>query len=204
MTRLMLISLLSALLIACSSNVSVPEDQFYRLPPPRPNLADLELIQGGIFVQRFIADGLYRERPLLYLKGNQGIEIAQYDYQLWIDSPARLLRDHLISYLRLTQASDFVVDTTDVDAVLRIHGKLQRFEIDPDNAQVNVQIQFRVDHKDSEKPVLLNEYNVSAPTRGSEMNSIILGYGEAIDNIYSSMLSELNDIMKSEISITSS
>jgi ABC-type uncharacterized transport system auxiliary subunit len=200
MIRLFILCLLLSFLVACSSNRSIPEDQYYRLPSPMTELSDLDLIRGGIFVQRFIADGLYRERPLLYIKGSQGIEVAQYDYQLWIDTPSRLLRDHLITYLRKVQASDFVVDSTDVDSVLRIHGKLQRFESDPDNGQIIVQMQFRVDHKDSESPVLLNEYSVNVSINGSGFDSIVLGYANAIDSIYFNMLSELSDILKNRVS----
>jgi len=200
MPRLIILCPLLALLMSCSSNRTIPDDQFYRLPTPTTDLSNLDLIQGGIFVQRFIAEGLYRERPLIYLKGNQGIEIAQYNYQLWVDSPPRLLRDHLIAYLRKAQASDFVVESTDVATVLRIHGKLQRFEIDLENGLVIVQMQFRVDHRDHRSPVLLNEYSANVSTTGAGFNSIILGYASAIDSIYFKMLSELNDIMKNRVS----
>jgi ABC-type uncharacterized transport system auxiliary subunit len=192
MVRIILINVCLVFLYACSKGSTIPEDRFYRLPEPVAVANIIELTAGGIFVQRFLAEGLYRERPILTVSDSQGIEVEQYDYHLWIDTPTRLLRDQLIAYLNKAQVAKYVVDTTDMDSDLRIHGKLLRFEIDEYNGQVTIKIQFRVEHRDQNSPVLLKEYEESMSVSNEDMRTIIQVYGNVLNSIFGKFLTDLS------------
>ena len=182
-------------LSACANNPPVPEDRYYRLPWPHTSLAEVKLTAGGIFVEQFIADGLYRERPLIHADDRMGMELKQYHYHHWVDSPARMLRDHLIRYLTESRAADYVVDYIDPSANLAIHGKIKAFErsIYNNTDQVNVEIDFRVDKTGNGLTVLTSTYHVRTPVRTHHMNEVVLAFENALKQVYAQLLADLSD-----------
>ena len=69
----------------------------------------------------FQADGLYRERAILYSENE--IEIKQYHYHHWVDSPSRLLQEHLADMLSSSGISKIVLTTFEGNSNLIIKGK---------------------------------------------------------------------------------
>ena len=131
MNRLSLIVLVLAGLTGClGSAPPVPRDHYYRVmvtPPSRvaqsqtasiegasiPGLpgsnADRAMFPGVLSVARLEAEGLLRERPLLYSATGSPYEMQQHDYHYWMDPPTRMLQLQLVDYLRASGLVQSVV-----------------------------------------------------------------------------------------------
>ena len=90
------------ILTSCVKQPPLPTDHYYRLPALQGINTDQEIIDS-ISVINFQADGLYRERAILYSENK--VEIKQYHYHHWVDSPNRLLQEYLAERLRLSNIS---------------------------------------------------------------------------------------------------
>ncbi len=77
------------ILTSCVNQPPLPTDHYYRLRVAQDINSDKEIV-NSISVIVFQADGLYRERAILYSENE--IEVKQYHYHHWIDSPNRLLQ----------------------------------------------------------------------------------------------------------------
>lgn len=185
---------LTLILSSCAINPPVPEDHYYRLPWMHATLPEVRLTGGNIFVAQFIADGLYRERPLIHTPGRSGVELLQYHYHHWIDSPTRMLRDQLIRYLTDSRAAAAVVDTTDVSADIEVHGKIRAFERHEygNTDRVNVELEFRVDRAGSGIPVLMSAYKVQIDVRDDTMNGVVDAFGVALSQVFAQLLDDAN------------
>ncbi len=99
------------LLVASSGSAPpVPEDQYYRLQAVYASepLAR-KALPGTIEVDRFSADGLTSERPIVYSSAGSPNQGKAYHYDFWIKPPPVMLRDELVSFLRASGISDAVV-----------------------------------------------------------------------------------------------
>lgn len=183
------------LLCSCATNEPVPDDHYYKLPWGHTSLPEIRLTQGTIFIEQFIADGLYRERPLLHTVDNLGIELRQYHYHHWIDSPSRILRDQLIRYLSASGAATRVMSVPDAGAELGIHGTIKGFERRErgHTDRVFVDLEFRVDKHGLETPVLLSDYQAQVDITGKEMSDVVIAFESALSQIFAQLLSDLND-----------
>jgi cholesterol transport system auxiliary component len=183
------------ILSSCADNPPMPDDRYYRIPWTSTALTETKLTDGGLFVQQFIADGLYRERPLIHTADRSGIELLQYHYHHWVDSPARMLRDQLIRYLTESRAALHVVNNTDVPVDLAIHGKIKGFERYKygNTDRVNVELEFRVDQTGNKVPLLISAYNVQIDVHGNSMNGVVTAYGLAISQVFAQLLADVSN-----------
>ncbi len=94
MKRLLTLLLLAPALAGClGSAPQVPRDHYYRLLVPTPPAQTAEAAFPGVMtVELLQADGLLRERPLLYSESGQSHELQQHNYHYWNDAPPRMLR----------------------------------------------------------------------------------------------------------------
>jgi uncharacterized lipoprotein YmbA len=195
MTRRCCGLLMLLVLCSCAMNAPLPADHYYKLPWQHATLPEIRLTESGIFVEQFIADGLYRERALLYTIDRLGIDLMQYHYHHWVDSPARMLRDQLIRYLTETRAGARVTGVPDAAALLGIHGTVKGFERREygHTDQVHVELEFRVDRSGMDMPVLLADYQAQVEVTGTEMNDVVIAFEAALSQIFAHLLSDLND-----------
>ena len=101
----LLLTLFVAALAGCSAP-PVPRDHYYRLLVPMPAESSGEpLLSGVMTVELLQADGLLRERPLLYSQSAAAYELQQHNYHYWNDVPPRLLQDQMVTYLRRSGAA---------------------------------------------------------------------------------------------------
>jgi ABC-type uncharacterized transport system auxiliary subunit len=107
-----------------------PADHFYRLtaaPPAHPLAAPA--LSGTVEVERFLADGVIAERPLLFARRDAPSEIVQQRYHYWTDSPTSLLQEELVRYLREANAAGAVVmPQLGVRPDWTVRGRIVRFE----------------------------------------------------------------------------
>ena len=105
-----LVLALSPLLAGClGSAPPVPRDHYYRIVVAAPAAAKRNLLPGVLVVEPLQADGLLRERPLLYSLSGKPHEVQQHDYHYWADAPPRMLQDQMVAYLRRSAIAQSVV-----------------------------------------------------------------------------------------------
>ena len=181
------------LIVGCAGSSPMPKDHFYRLPDPALQSESVQLVLGDIFVEQFITDGLHRERAILYTNDPLSIELGQYHYHHWIDSPTRLIRDQLIQFLRVSNVTNRVFDTPDVSAGLHIYGKIRRFERQHNEASgsVIVSLDFKVIQSGLESPLLLKLYTEQIDFEGQSMNKAVAAFSEALSIIFSHLIEDI-------------
>lgn len=174
-------------LTACSSQPPLPTDHYYRLPELTGVSPDKKLVEA-ISVISFQANGLHKERAILYSEND--IELKQYHYHHWTDSPHRLLQEHLAERLRLSNISKVVLTTFEGDSDLIIKGKIKAFEYIM-NDSVSVSLHLRVDKNYGNLPVLYKEYSQSVRAQDSSMISVINAFNTAVNTIYNEFYTDL-------------
>jgi ABC-type uncharacterized transport system auxiliary subunit len=191
MKKLTVFATILVLAAACSGN-PVPEDQFYRLPPASAEGLS-GLASGPIFVEQLIADGVHRERAVVYAKQAASTNLLQYHYRYWTDSPTRLIRDHLADYLRAGGAAELVSTSADVRAQLSIFGRIRQFEVveGPGTGEAVVGLEFRVDHSDRDRPLLIKVYQERAAAADDSMNGAVTAFGTALTRIYGRLTADI-------------
>ncbi len=186
-----LISLFTILILtACSSQAPLPTDHYYRLPELTGISADTERV-NSISVIMFQADGLFKERAIVHSADE--IELEQYHYHHWVDSPARLLQGRLAEILRISAFSRTVLTTFEGNSDLIIKGQLKSFERikNADTDKVNVSLHLRVDKNNGGLPVLYKEYNETIAVKGHSMISVINAFNSAINSIFNEFYIDL-------------
>ena len=181
------------LIAGCAGSSPIPRDHFYRLPDPTLQSEPVQIVLGDIFVEQFITDGLHRERAILYTNDPLSIELGQYHYHHWIDSPTRLIRDQLIQFLRVSNVASRVYDTPDVSAGLHIYGKIRRFERQHNEASdsIIVSLDLRVMQSGLESPLLLKLYTEQIDFEGQSMNKAVVAFAEALSIIFSHLIEDI-------------
>jgi len=193
MKKLTVFATIAVLTAACSGQPPVPEDHFYRLPAPATAESVSGLSAGAIFVEQFIADGVHRERAIVYAKHAASTELLQYHYQYWIDSPTRLVRDHLADYLRGGGAAELVSTSPDIPAELSIFGRIRQFEIveGQGGGEVVVGLEFRVDRAGRTAPLLVKNYEERFVSGDDSMNGAVTAFGTALARIYAHLAADI-------------
>ena len=188
--------LIMILLAACASTGPAPDDHYYRLPPASAASGQAPLTEGTVFVEQLIADGIYRERSILYSSDSGGLELSRYHYQHWVDTPSRLIRDQLIDYLRTTHEASQVVSVVDVPAQLSIYGRIRHFErrVTSSGVTVVVALEFRVNSDTSESPVLLREYSRSEEIDDASIPASVTVFANLLDSIFGELVADIRNI----------
>ncbi len=131
MRRLGLLVLALAGLTGClGSAPPVPRDHYYRVLVAPPTQGDASrsasgqsasrqsasrqsaigiMFPGVLSVAPLEADGLLRERPLLFSATGRAHEMQQHDYHYWMDPPPKMLQAQLVDYLRASGLAKAVV-----------------------------------------------------------------------------------------------
>jgi|TARA_B100000929_G_scaffold31368_1_gene22853 ABC-type uncharacterized transport system auxiliary subunit len=180
------------ILTSCVKQPPLPTDHYYRLPALQGINTDKEIIDS-ISVINFQADGLYRERAILYSENE--VEIKQYHYHHWVDSPNRLLQEYLAERLRLSNISKVVLTTFEGNSNLIIKGKIKAFEqkrLSSKNSAF-VSIEFRVDRNNESQPILYKQYTQVVDSEDSSVTSAISAFGIAVNSIYESFYNDLKE-----------
>ncbi len=193
MRYLVIISLL-VILTGCGSAPPVPTDHYYRFKTPsQDDIQKQRLTDQVIYINSFLAEGLYNERALLYTNDNLARELKQYHYHFWITSPPDLLRDYLVSFLRTADTSPVIISGRSVSEGLQITGRLNEFEklVSGDQSSVKVALELRLDKYGNELPLLLKEYRVIEEVQGKSLTDVITSFNAAVFRIYSDFLTDV-------------
>ncbi len=124
---LLLLLALMAPLASCGG-APPPAEHFYRLTTPVLAPAAKPL-QGILIVERFGADGVTGERPIVHSRQGQEKSLETYRYHYWTEPPGRMLAQHLTTALGNAKAATSVVSgDVRVEGDWILKGRLKHFE----------------------------------------------------------------------------
>lgn len=195
MRRLALIPLLLVSLSGCigGSAPPVPRDHYYRILVPQPARSENILFPGVAEVAPLEADGLLRERPLLFSSSGQSYEMQQHDYHYWIDPPTRMLQGQLIDYLRASGLAGSVV-TPDlrIKPDFQINGRVKRLErlLGGGPPRVIAELELSMVASDGNRLIVVETYTAEAPSADDGVESSILALNQALSDIFERFLTD--------------
>ena len=180
----------------CVSQPAVPQDYFYRLPAVYPAAPlKTKLINGTVAVDQLEADGVYRERPLLYVDAQRPLEVLQYNYRHWIQTPSQLIQDNMVDYLREANLADKIERrSSGRRPELLIQGRLQKFErlVEEKSATAVVEMEIEFRKTSPQGMVKLTKvYTSQGSAQGPSIHQTVAAFGEALQRIYDKILSDL-------------
>ena len=182
--------------VACLGSSTVPEDHYYLLPEKKANINRLDSpVVDSVAVAQVIAEGLYRERSILFIKAKSPLELRQYHYRHWAKAPSYLLQDDIVELFRQANyAKDVVRYDPKSPAAIIVKGHLLRFEqiIETTESSVNVVMEFEVIKNEPEQNEKWRKvYEIREKTEGESIHNIVEAFGRALSKIYSIFLSDL-------------
>ncbi len=215
MRRLGLLVLALAGVTGClGSAPPVPRDHYYRVlvaPPTqgdtaqstsassasgqsasRPSATGI-MFPGVLSVAPLEADGLLRERPLLYSTTGRAHEMQQHDYHYWMDPPPKMLQAQLVDYLRASGVAKAVV-TPDlrVRPDYEITGRLKRFErlLGGGPTRVVAEIELAMVEIGRNQLLVIETYSAEVTAVDDSVEASVLALDEALERIFERFLAD--------------
>ncbi len=193
MKRLLVLACAAPLLAGClGSAPPVPRDHYYRLLVPTPEQSAGEAPLPGIMtVELLQADGLLRERPLLYSESGESYELQQHNYHYWNDAPPRMLQDQMVTYLRRSGVSRQVV-TPDmrIRADYQVSGKVRRLErlLGGGPPRVFVEIELALLRLSDDRVLVVETFSAEEPAEDESVDASIVALNRATAEIFDRFL----------------
>jgi ABC-type uncharacterized transport system auxiliary subunit len=145
-----------------------------------------------MLVEQLGADGLLRERPLLYSLSGASHEVQQHNYHYWTDAPPRMLQDQMVSYLRRGGiAGSVVTPEMRIRADYRISGKVKRLErlLGGGPPRVFVEVELSLIHLSDDRLLLVDNFTEQEPVADDSVKSAIVAINRATGRIFELFLS---------------
>ncbi len=196
MKRLLVLACAAPLLAGClGSAPPVPRDHYYRLLVPTPEQSAGEAPLPGIMtVELLQADGLLRERPLLYSESGESYELQQHNYHYWNDAPPRMLQDQMVTYLRRSGVSRQVV-TPDmrIRADYQVSGKVRRLErlLGGGPPRVFVEIELALLRLSDDRVLVVETFSAEEPAEDESVDASIVALNRATAEIFDRFLAQV-------------
>jgi ABC-type uncharacterized transport system auxiliary subunit len=183
---------LMLLLSACGDSPTVPVDHFYRFTLNPGIITSQPLSDKTIFVSKFLAEGIYNERALLFSEDEDNRELQQYHYHFWAVAPSSLLRDYLVDYLRAADSAPVVVGEFSAGEGLKIGGRILGFEKlkNTENSSIHVVLEIRLDKLGEFNPRLIKTYKALEKINGKSMDDTIAAFNRAVDRIFADFIAD--------------
>jgi cholesterol transport system auxiliary component len=193
--RLYALALIAPLLAGCMGSAPpVPRDHYYRLlvPGPAETRADTPF-PGVMSVEPLKADGLLRERPLLFSESGASYEVQQHDYHYWTDTPPRMLQDQMVSYLRRSGIAGSVV-TPDmrIRPDYQVSGKAKRMErlLGGGPPRVYVEIELALVRLADGALVMVDSFAEEEPVSDDSVDASVRALNRATRRVFDRFLTE--------------
>lgn len=206
MKRLGLLVLALAGLAGCiGSAPPVPRDHYYRVlvtPPAQGSTLQSTTGQtaagitfpGVLSVAPLDADGLLRERPLLYSATGSATEMQQHDYHYWMDPPPKMLQAQLVDYLRASGLAKAVI-TPDlrVRSGYEITGRLKRFErlLGGGPTRVVAEIELALVETKGNQLLVIETYSAEVAAADDSVEASVLALNQALGRIFERFLVDI-------------
>jgi ABC-type uncharacterized transport system auxiliary subunit len=200
MRRFGLLAATLASLTGClGSAPPVPRDHYYRVlvAPPTRNDASQRAFEitfpGVLSVAPLDADGLLRERPLLYSSTGRPHEMQQHDYHYWMDPPPRMLQVQLVDFLRQTGVAKAVI-TPDlrVRPDYEVTGRIKRLErlLGGGPPRVVAEIELAMVQTERSQLVVVETYSAEVPAADESVEASVLALDQALTSIFERFMAD--------------
>ncbi len=207
-------------LTAClGSAPPVPRDHYYRImvTPPKGAIAsqtasieDAPVLGWGILgqpgssaaildfpgvlvVAQLEAEGLLRERPLLYSATGSATEMQQHDYHYWMDPPTRMLQLELVDYLRASGlARSVVTPEMRIKADFEVNGRIKRLErlLGGGPTRVVVELELSMVARADNELIVVGSYIAGANAADDGIESSVLAFNEVLGQVFERFLAD--------------
>lgn len=196
MRRILPALLLAPVLAGClGSAPPVPRDHYYRLLVPTPaQESGQSALPGVMTVELLQADGLLRERPLLFSKSGASHELQQHNYHYWNDVPPRMLHEQMIAYLRRSGVARLVVSPEmRIRADYQVSGKAKRLErlVGDGPPRVLVEIELALLRLSDETLLVVDTYSAEEPAGDDSVAAAIVALNRATTRVFDGFLTEV-------------
>jgi ABC-type uncharacterized transport system auxiliary subunit len=183
---------------ACGSTPPVPTDSYYRLTLPPLGVEKQRITDEVIHVGSFTGEGLYNERAVLYTGDEHGRRIVQHHYHFWLTTPPRMLREHMVEFLRAADSAPMIITDSSRGDGLRISGKVLDFEKQTagDVITANVGLELRVDTAGEDLPRFIKQYRLKEPVSGTLMTDTIESFNAAVLKIYREFVADIHALVQ--------
>jgi len=186
---------LAVAVVAGCAQPPVPRDHFYRVDAGAPERAfATPPLRGAVMVDRFRADGLVSQRPVVYSDAAHPFELLQYDYHYWVESPTVMMAYALTDYLRAAGAAG-VVDGPDIRSAAgcRVSGNIRRFErvLGAGSSVVSVALEIRLTRRNDGAELLFETYRADMRAGDERMTSIVVAFNAALRHVFDQFLDAL-------------
>lgn len=186
---------LAVAVVAGCAQPPVPRDHFYRIDAGAPERAfATPPLRGAVMVDRFRADGLVSQRPVVYSDAAHPFELLQYDYHYWVESPTVMMAYALTDYLRAAGAAG-VVDGPDIRSAAgcRVGGNIRRFErvLGAGSSVVSVALEIRLTRRNDGAELLFETYRADMRAGDERMTSIVVAFNAALRHVFDQFLDAL-------------
>jgi len=171
----------------------VPRDHFYRILVPAPAHSEIPTLQGVLTVAPLEADGLLRERALLYSATGVSHEMQQHDYHYWIDPPPRMLQNQLIDFMRSSgMAAAVVAPDLHVEADYTLSGRVKRLErlLGGGPPRVVAELELDLVENATKRLILVRSYTAEVPSTDESVVASIAALNTALSQIFESFLGD--------------
>jgi ABC-type uncharacterized transport system auxiliary subunit len=181
--------------IAGCAQPPVPRDLFYRVDAGPPDGAfTTPPLRGAVMVERFRADGLVSQRPVVYSDSAHPFELLQYDYHYWVESPTVMMAYALTDYLRAAGAAA-TVDGPDIRSAAGCHinGNIRRFErvVGEDSSVASVALEIRLTRRNDDAELLLDTYRADMRAGDQRMTSVVVAFNAGLRHVFDQFLDAL-------------
>ncbi|MGA8259301.1 MAG: ABC-type transport auxiliary lipoprotein family protein [Arenicellales bacterium] len=191
--RALMAAILLLTLTACATQ-PVPSDHYYRLDITPPKALPEPKLDGVVEVERFEADSVTADRPIVYTSSADALELKAYNYHLWTQSPTVMLRDALIRALRAAGIAREVVapeDRASPDYV--ITGGIKRMErvVGTQPGQAILQIELVLRQRRSGKLLILKSYRIERDVEGDTVADFVAAMNGAASEVFARFTADL-------------
>jgi cholesterol transport system auxiliary component len=182
-------------LSACfGSAPPVPRDHFYRIVAPTPAQVEEHIAYKGIMaVNRLSAEGLLRERPLLFSATGRSHEVQQHDYHYWSDPPTSMVQEALVDYLRQSGLAETVIgQDLRIQADYEVVGRIKRLErlLGGGPPRVVAEIDLSLLDRATEELLLSRTYMVELPSADASVDASVVAFNQAMAEILTRFLAD--------------
>ncbi len=151
--------ILSAILFAgCSP---APQYAFYRLSPDLDVNQVKHTIPGTILVTRPQSSGFISDRPIIFRDSESSLQLKRYRYNLWSETPTRMIQDAIVRILRNQHIGDYVITPAQrATADWIITGSLLRLEhlYSEDLSDVIIEMELSISSTTTRQVIFLQCY----------------------------------------------
>ncbi len=148
---------------------------------------------GVLSVAPLDADGLLRERPLLYSATGGAHELQQHDYHYWMDPPPRMLQAQLVDYLRASGLAKAVITPElRVRPDYEITGRLKRFErlLGGGPTRVVAEVELALVETAPKQLLVVETYSAEVVAGNNSVEASVLALAQALTRIFERFLAD--------------